>query len=75
MSKALRKLEPKTLNSKILKNLEPKFIISKVPRGSEVKVKIYPRQTVCKESKPYYKAKAQSKKKTYKINLIGTIKV
>lgn len=60
-----------------MKNLELKVIESKVPRGSEVKV--YPRQNVCKkvwkESKHYYKAKSQRKRKSYKTNLKGPIRV
>lgn len=62
-------------NSQILKDLESKVIISEVPKDSEVKVKSYPRKTVWKKSKPYYKAKAQSKKKLYKSNLRGPIKL
>lgn len=76
----LRKLEPKTLKSKVLENLELKVVISKVLRASKVKVKTYPRkiingQKAYNESKPYYKAKAQSKRKPYKIHLRGSIQV
>lgn len=63
-------------NGKIMNQLEvvinnSQVILCEVPRGSEVKVKAYSRQNVSRqkvwnESKPYYKAKAQGKKKPYK---------
>lgn len=58
-------------SSQILKDSKSKVIISKVPKGLEVKVKTCPRHTVWNKSKPYYKAKAQTKKKRYKSNLRG----